>query len=327
MSEVTSNRILELSFQHVSKKRQNDSHNSDIWELRYRWHQYRDEIRTTLLNGTYQLSPIQVCGNKKGHRLTRWTAKDVVVLKAISMVISGSVQQQVDHRCYHIKGNGGLKGAVNQIHDHLGQYSFCVKSDIADFYASMDHQVVMQECKKIIKDKRILKIINQYLNRVEINHGSYDLITRGLAKGCSLSPIIGAIMLKSLDTIIPKGSAYARYMDDWLILTKTRGQLRRLIKKMHDTVRCLKLKLAIDKTYIGRIKNGFDFLGYRFNHRGLIGFAKKTIDNYNNHITELYEHHTVDNGLASYIKHWRSWALGGLRPQIVYRLRESLATV
>ena len=292
--------------------------------VRFYWPKIKEEIRCTLLNGTYQLSPIQVCGNKNGHRLTRWTAKDVVVLKAISIVITGTVQQQVDHRCYHLKGNGGLKGAVNQIHDHLSQYHFCLKSDIADFYASMDHRVVMQECKKIIKDKQILKIISQYLNRVEINRGNYDLITRGLAKGCSLSPIIGAIMLKSLDAIIPKGCAYARYMDDWLILTKTRGQLRRLIKKMHDTVRCLKLKLAIDKTYIGRIANGFDFLGYRFSTPGVIGLAQKTIDNYYNRIAELYEQHTEDHCMSYYKKRWKAWALGGLTGEALKMTDKSL---
>ena len=107
--------------------------------------------------------------------------------------------------------------------------------------------------------------------------------------------------------------AYARFMDDWLILTKTRGQLRKIIKKMHRVVKNLKFKLAIDKTYIGRIKNGFDFLGSRFSKNGVIGLAQKTIYNYYNKKSTLYEQHRNDHDISYYKRRWKSWALGGLK--------------
>jgi hypothetical protein len=50
-------------------------------------------------------------------------------------------------------------------------------------------------------------------------------------------PLMGALMLKSLDKMIPPGCAYARYMDDWVILTRSRHQLRQLIKNMHTFFR------------------------------------------------------------------------------------------
>lgn len=312
MSEVTSNPVLEQALKHVSKCRENDSHNNDIWQVRFYWPKIKEEIRHTLLNGTYQLSPVQVCGNKNGHRLTRWTAIDAIVLKAISIVLTEPIQQQIDSRCYHIKGNGGVKGAINKVHDFIKGYKFAIKSDIADFYASMDHQIVMEHCKQVIKDKRILTIIQHYLTRVEITHGDYDLIEKGIVKGCPLSPLMGAIMLKFLDKIVPSDCAYARFMDDWLILTKSRGKLRKLIKKMHKVVNNLKFKLALNKTYIGRIANGFDFLGYRFSTLGVIGLAQQTIDNYYNRIAELYEQHTDGHRMSYYKKRWKSWALGGL---------------
>ena len=176
----------------------------------------------------------------------------------------------------------------------------------------MDHQIVMEHCKQVIKDKRILTIIQHYLTRVEITHGDYDLIEKGIVKGCPLSPLMGAIMLKFLDKIVPSDCAYARFMDDWLILTKSRGKLRKLIKKMHKVVNNLKFKLALNKTYIGRIANGFDFLGYRFSTLGVIGLAQQTIDNYYNRIAELYEQHTDGHRMSYYKKRWKSWALGGL---------------
>jgi RNA-directed DNA polymerase len=117
-------------------------------------------------------------------------------------------------------------------------------------------------------------LLQQYMNRVEVHHGSHDLIEQGIAKGCPLSPLMGALMLKSLDKMIPLGCTYARFMDDWVILTRTRRQLRQVLKNMHAIVHRLKMRLALNKTFIGRISKGFDFLGYRFGSLGVIGLAQ-----------------------------------------------------
>ena len=43
-----------------------------------------------------------------------------------------------------------------------------------------------------------------------------------------------------------------------------------------------------DKTFIGRIAKGFDFLGYSFEPKGL-SIAPKTLANFLERITQLYE--------------------------------------
>jgi RNA-directed DNA polymerase len=50
----------------------------------------------------------------------------------------------------------------------------------------------------------------------------------------------------------------------------------------------LKLAQAPDKTFIGRIEKGFDFLGYRFGSPHL-AVAEKTISNAVNNVIQLYE--------------------------------------
>ena len=55
-----------------------------------------------------------------------------------------------------------------------------------------------------------------------------------------------------------------RYMDDALILAESRWKLRRALKVLNQTSAKLGLKKHPDKTFIGRIERGFDFLGYRF---------------------------------------------------------------
>lgn len=194
----------------------------------------------------------------------------------------------------------------------LANFNYAIKSDVANFYESMDHEILLEHCKEIIKDARIIAIIHQYMNRVEVLSGEFHLISRGISKGCPLSPLMGALILKSLDKIIRSGCVYIRYMDDWLILTKTRGQLRSLVKEMHRVMQKLKFKLAIDKTYIGRIWNGFDFLGYRFSKQGIVGLAAKTISNFLEKTAKLYEQGASNLRISCYVNRWTGWVASGL---------------
>jgi RNA-directed DNA polymerase len=54
---------------------------------------------------------------------------------------------------------------------------------------------------------------------------------------------------------------WVRYMDDILIMAKTRWQMRRALKRFYALLAPLKLSLHPDKTFVGRIERGFDFLG------------------------------------------------------------------
>jgi hypothetical protein len=51
--------------------------------------------------------------------------------------------------------------------------------------------------------------------------------------------------------------------DDWVIVAYSRWRLRRAIRAMHQALDRLGFKLHPDKTQIGRVEQGFDFLGYR----------------------------------------------------------------
>jgi hypothetical protein len=75
------------------------------------------------------------------------------------------------------------------------------------------------------------------------------------------------------------GVKYFRYMDDILILAPTRWKLKRAVRVLNETFSELKLDKHPDKTSMGRIEKGFDFLGYHFGPNGL-SLAQKTIDNF-----------------------------------------------
>jgi RNA-directed DNA polymerase len=300
---VISTHNLNTAFAAVYAARDKDGPNSDIWTLSLQWNTIRQYLQTTLLAGHYTLSPAKVYHIEHDY-LTRWSAQDAVVLKAISLILAPLVANFVGMKCHHLKDHGGVKGAVTQVQAVLKGYSFVVKSDVRQYYESMDHEQVLIHCKMFIKDKRILSLIAQYLNHCEILNGEHRLVDRGISKGCPLSPLMGAIILKSLDASIPKEAFYARYMDDWVILLRTRGQTRRVVKKMHHIMAQLGFDLAPDKTFIGRISKGFDFLGYHFNIQGIIGIATSAIQKFTNNIDMLYEQGASASRIYLYATRW-----------------------
>lgn len=92
--------------------------------------------------------------------------------------------------------------------------------------------------------------------------GSYQDVEWGISRGCPIWPLTEALYLKQLDDLMSKTRVfYARFMDDWVILAPTRWKLRLVIKRVNQIVAALKVKQHPDKTFVGRIARGFDFLG------------------------------------------------------------------
>jgi len=81
---------------------------------------------------------------------------------------------------------------------------------------------------------------------------------------------------------------YFRYMDDILIFAPTRCKLKKAIRVLNETFSELKLGKHPDKTSMGSIEKGFDFLGYHLSPEGL-SLAQKTIDNSVEKALRLYE--------------------------------------
>lgn len=133
--------------------------------------------------------------------------------------------------------------------------------------------------------------------------------------GSSLSPLLGVFYLRGLDMRLDiPGVFYARYMDDILIMAKSRWRLRHAIKILHDEFELLGLGKHPQKTSIGRVAKGFEFLGYHYSLDGL-RLAGKTRDKFISKDLLHYEQEPVQTRLerlGEYTKRWVCWTTAGL---------------
>ncbi len=333
--------IIDNAFKHVCKKRLKYSHNNDIWDLRLNWEREKQQLNEQLNSGTYSFEPVRKMTTESG-TLEIWSSRDAVVLKALEIILSERLRPELSVKCCHIKGNGGLKKAVRSAYHNINNFKYVMKTDVRKYYASIDHDVLFEIIGRYVTETDLLRLLYPYLKRIEYTDGYYHEAERGICRGCSISPLLGALYLKELDDAMERFDLfYMRYMDDWVIMAKNRWMIRRAVKRVNRILSGLKLNKADDKTFIGKIERGFDFLGYHFSPDGL-SLAEKTVHNFAERLHLRCYASRQKSGLnggcrpivlddipqdrysfvSDYIRRWLTWVNSGLNGIRVIQNRE-----
>lgn len=311
--DVASDTILDAAFAWLCHRRRDYPARADIWNFRRNWTAEKQRIQTHLLAGRFRfdaLDRVELCD---GSHVDVWTSRDALVLKAIALCLAQALP--VSHRCTHIRGHGGAKRAVRDLANHLPRNGFVLRTDVKSYYASIDHVRLLDRLAAHIPDRAVMNLLGQYLRRSVCDGGNYIDIERGISLGCPLSPLMAAFYLHELDELFEQsGLFYVRFMDDILVLARTRWKIRKAMAMVRSVLSRLRLDIYPDKTFIGRIERGFDFLGYHF-LEGRLSAARKTFARMTETAARLYEqkaHVDFPMRLGQYLTRWNAWFRGGL---------------
>ena len=142
-----------------------------------------------------------------------------------------------------------------------GKKIYAIKGDIHHYFQSIDHAVLKTEIRKVIKDAGVLALLDRIIDH---NGNMPDGV--GIPVGNLTSQLFANIYLDALDQFIKHElgvEAYIRYMDDFVILSPDKEQLRSWLARIEQFLR-EELKLEFNpKTTILAAKNGIDFVGYK----------------------------------------------------------------
>jgi len=305
---------LDAAYAWLCHTRRDAGPNADVWDFRRDWDRQRELIRTELASGRYRFGLLNRVEQDDGGEIEIWAARDVLVLKALSIVLGQVLPSSP--RCTHLKNYGGAKAAIRQVQRRLESNRFVLRTDVKSYYASIGHVLLMERLARFVTDRVILNLCGQYLKRTAEMGGWFYGHDRGISLGCPLSPLIGAFFLLELDTTMAaSGLFYVRFMDDILVLAPTRSRLRAAVRTVNATLASLELEKHPDKTFIGPIARGFDFLGYHFGV-GAFKLADAVIERFVAHATQLYEQGRRERIkaplLGVYVRRWRGWARAGI---------------
>jgi len=307
--------IFYSAYERLKKSRKHHPPSSDIWDFRRLWFGRKESLGKLFLTGSYHFDVQKKITLSNGKTIALWSSPDALILKVLTLLVQKWLSPSFSKACYHLKGHGGLKRAVNDVFMNYPKYRFFCKTDVKSYYDSIDHHTLLIKLHNYIQDSKVIYYVWQFLHRTVEWGGLYEEFKRGISRGLSLSPLLGVFYLLDLDKRLEKRDIkYFRYMDDVLIFAPTRWKLRKAIWMLNQTFNELKLEKHPDKTQIGRIEKGFDFLGYHFSSEGL-SVAEKTIKKFLARAVRLYEQEQEEPFgsplLGLYVRRWVRWVTAG----------------
>lgn len=234
--------------------------------LRTHWPQIREQ----LLTGQYEPQPIKRVEIPKPEGGVRKLGSPRVVDRFIQQAVLQVVQPQGDptfsEHSYGFRPGRSAHQAVAKAQQYLHQgYHWVVDIDLEKFFDRVNHDKLMGEVEKRIKDKRVLALIRRYLKAGVLAEGLVRAIDEGTPHGGPLSPLLSNLLLDQFDREVEKrGHRFVRYADDANIYVKSERAGKRVMESVSRFLtRKRKLKVNIAKSAVARPWDR-KFLGFTF---------------------------------------------------------------
>lgn len=265
-------------------------------------------LRDSLINKTYKTSEYEIftknCGDKvrEIYRLPYYP--DRICQWAIIQVIEKYLIRTMTSDTYSaIPGRGIHKGLVKvkkSVKD-LENTKYCLKIDVKKYYPSINHEKLKLCYKRIFKDNDLLWLIDEI---IDSTGGDY-----GIPIGNYLSQYSGNLYLSKFDHYVKEilhVKHYFRYMDDIVIFSSSKEELRKIFCKISIELNKLDLEIKSNYQVFPTSVRGVDFLGYRIFHDYVL-VRKRICNNLKKKMNELKKKDNLSEKDISSIQAYNGW--------------------
>jgi len=262
------------------------------------WQTYGEQLEVNLIDlsgrlqrGAYRAKPVRRVyipkpdGRQRPLGVT--TLEDKLVQRALAMVLN--CIYEVDFLGFSYGFRPGRKP-----HDALDalcvgietkRVSWVLDADIRGFFDAIDHEMLVKLIEHRIADRRVVRLIQKWLNAGVLVDGKWARSEQGTPQGGGISPLLANIYLHyAFDLWVRDWRRQAtgdvivvRYADDFIVGFQHEQEAKRFLAELRERLAVYRLELHPDKTRLiefgaraasdrnrdGRGKpDTFDFLGF-----------------------------------------------------------------
>ncbi|MEX1058522.1 MAG: reverse transcriptase/maturase family protein [Natronospirillum sp.] len=261
--ELTSWENLLTAWQHARKGKR---FKRDVLAFHQHWEEHLIDIQNRLIWGMWEPKPfVSFLVHEPKQRLIEAPRfSDRVVHHALHQVVEPFFERRFIDDSYACRRGKGTHAAVASVQKHLrraqqnwGQV-YVLQADIKGYFHHIQHARLKQQIGRVIGDQKALQLWGQI-----IDFNGYN--ATGLPIGSLTSQLSANIYLDALDHHCKDDLGikhYARYMDDWVILGRSKKELHDLKDHLEHWL-YRELGLSLSKWSVYPASQGVDFAGYR----------------------------------------------------------------
>jgi RNA-directed DNA polymerase len=158
-------------------------HHSSWWGFVYLYQVTRDLWLMKFIHGRYRFSPMQ-CLHFPEETITIWDYPDRLILFLLLKIITPTFKHIISKQCLHLGGPNQVKPALAQIKNAVknGCFSYALRIDIRSYYASIQHNILIEQIHQHFADPRVLRYLEDIITIAIDDGGDILLPTQGIPR-------------------------------------------------------------------------------------------------------------------------------------------------